>query len=113
VADKTEDLENFENLEKLVASQTSILQQRLLQARSRLDQAELTGTSGNGAVSVVLSGSGELRAIRVSPGAVDDLNALQRHIMAAHAEAHAAVKKANEDVVVPFTQSVRNFGKLT
>jgi nucleoid-associated protein EbfC len=106
VADTTEDLGDW------IASQTSILEQRLLQARSRLHQAELTGTSGNGAVTVVLNGAGELRAIRVSPDAVDDVNALQRHIIEAHAAAHAAVKKANEDAVVPFTQSVRNFGNL-
>ena len=105
MADKPMDLESW-------VARANTAQQRMSAAQSRLAEAELTGTSGNGAVSLVLSTGGELRAIRISPGAADDLDALQRLIMDAHAKAHAAMQQMTDDFMQPFTQMINDLGKF-
>jgi DNA-binding protein YbaB len=106
VAEKTESLEDW-------AAQAHIVQQRLTAARARLEEAEVTGTAGDGAVSLVLSAACELRAIRIAPDAVDDLNTLERYIKEAHANASADARQLTADVMVPFTEMVSKIGKLS
>jgi DNA-binding protein YbaB len=80
-------------------AQAGVVQQSLLQARARLQEAEVTGTAGAGAVNLRLSVSGELREIRLDPSATDDVAQLQRHILAAHAQAFDEARKLTQEMV--------------
>jgi DNA-binding YbaB/EbfC family protein len=78
-------------------SQMSMLQQSL---SSQLESVEAEGVAGNGLVTVTLSGSGEMRRIRINPECVDkeDMGGLEALIKAAHND---ALKKAQESVETP------------
>ena len=55
---------------------------------------EVTGTAGNGLVTLVLNGEHELKDLKIKPACVDptDIEGLQDLIRAAYADAHAKVK---------------------
>lgn len=56
---------------------------------SKLEGVEAEGRAGNGLVSVVLSGSGEMKRIQIRPECVDpeDISGLEALIKAAHNQA--------------------------
>jgi len=62
---------------------------------SKLETIEAEGTAGNGLVSITLSGSGEMKRIRINPECVDkeDIEGLEALIKAAH---QSALKKVQE-----------------
>jgi DNA-binding protein YbaB len=84
--------------------QAGALQASILQARVRLQEAEVTGTAGAGAVTVRLGATGELRDIRIDPAATGDLPALQRHIVAAHAQALADARQLTNDMMAALNE---------
>ena len=60
----------------------------------KLDNFEATGTAGNGLVTVVLGGNGELKRISIKPECVDkdDIDGLEVLIKAAHADASKQIQ---------------------
>jgi DNA-binding YbaB/EbfC family protein len=93
--------------------QAGALQENILQARVRLQEAEVTGTAGAGAVAVRLSAAGELRDIRIDPAATDDVAALQRHIVAAHAQALADARALSNDMMAALNELMGRLGPTT
>ena len=77
---------------KLFQNQLSQMQNQL---QTQMQQTEMTGTAGNGLVTLTLSGEYELKSIQIKPECVDpeDVEGLQDLIKAAHAD---ATKKLNE-----------------
>jgi nucleoid-associated protein EbfC len=69
--------------------QASQMQKKMEDLQAKLDAAEVEGVAGAGLVKVVLSGKGELRAVRLDPKVVDaaEVEMLQDLIVAAHADA--------------------------
>jgi len=69
------------------------LQSQFAEMQSKMESAELTGSSGNGLVTVVLSGSRELKQIKIKPECVDpeDIEGLEDLIKAAFKDALAKV----------------------
>lgn len=65
------------------------LQSQMAQTQAALEVATVTATSGGGVVTIEMTGTQELRAIRIKPEAVDpeDVEMLQDLIMAAFKEA--------------------------
>jgi DNA-binding YbaB/EbfC family protein len=55
---------------------------------------EVTGSAGNGLVTLVLNGQHELKDIKIKPACVDsnDVEGLQDLIRAAYADAHAQIQ---------------------
>ncbi len=51
--------------------QAQQMQEQLQQAQERLNDATVDGTAGGGAVTVTVSGTGELVAVQVRPGTAD------------------------------------------
>ena len=78
---------------KQLQSQMSMLQQSL---SSQLESVEAEGQAGNGLVSITLSGSGEMKKIRINPECVDkeDIGGLEALIRAAHNEALQKVQQS-------------------
>ena len=86
---------------KLFQNQLSQMQNQL---QTQMQQTQITGTAGNGLVTLTLSGEYELKSIQIKPECVDpeDVEGLQDLIKAAHAD---ATKKLNE-------QSAANVPKM-
>lgn len=84
--------------------QANAVQAQLVQARSRLVDAEVTASSGR--VTLSLSATGDLRDIRIDLDTVDDVAELQQQILAAHAEATAAIHEMARDMIRPIQDLV-------
>lgn len=70
--------------------QAKLMEQQLEMMRSEMKNKSVTGTSGNGLVTVVLNGDKELQQITIKPDCVDpsDLEGLQDLIKAACEDAY-------------------------
>jgi len=80
---------------KQMQQQMAMLQQSL---SSQMENAEVEGSAGNGLVTVVLAGTGQLKKIRINPECVDpdDIEGLEALIKAAHEQAFKEVQKLAE-----------------
>jgi DNA-binding YbaB/EbfC family protein len=73
--------------------QASQMQQKMQEMQAALEQAEVEGQAGAGMVSIVLSGKGEMKRLRIDPKLADpaEMEMLQDLILAAHADARRKV----------------------
>jgi hypothetical protein len=79
--------------------QAQAMQQQLATAQAELADAEVTGTAGGGLVTVTLAGTGEVKAVKIDPSAVDpeDVETLEDLIVAAlHAAAEDQQRLAEQ-----------------
>jgi DNA-binding YbaB/EbfC family protein len=85
--------------------QAQKMQRQMAAAQAELADTELTGTAGGGTVSVTMTGAGEIRAVAISPAAVDpdDIETLQDLIVAAARDARRAVEDLSEQKLGPLT----------
>ena len=74
--------------------QASQMQSKMQEMQARLEALEVEGVSGAGLVSVVLSGKGELRRVKLDPKVVDPAEAemLEDLLVAAHADAKRKIE---------------------
>jgi DNA-binding YbaB/EbfC family protein len=81
---------------KRLQQQMSLLQDSL---SSKLEATEVEGQAGNGLVTLTLSGTGEMKRIRIRPECVDkeDIEGLEALIKAAHQSAFAKVQALMND----------------
>ena len=77
-----------------------MLQSQLTQMQSQMQNTEVTGTAGNGLVSITLNGDNDLKSIVIKPDCVDpeDVEGLQDLIKAAYNDAK---KKLQEHSPMP------------
>jgi DNA-binding protein YbaB len=92
--------------------QGNVARQRMANAVSRLETAEVTGTAGNGAVTLVLNATGNLRSIKIAPSAAEDVKTLERLILEAHEEAYTAARQMANDALLPLHEMVGKLSKL-
>ena len=88
---------NMSNLMK----QAQRMQRQMEEGRKALEEKDFTAQAGGGAVSVVVSGSKQVKEIKLAPEAVDpeDVEMLQDMIVAALNEAFAQVDEASEGLM--------------
>lgn len=69
--------------------QAKMLQEQLTQLQSEMQKTEVTGSAGNGLVTLTLTGEHELKGLHIKPECVDkdDLEGLQDLIKAAYKDA--------------------------
>lgn len=74
--------------------QAKMLQDQLSKMQNQMKESEVTGTAGNGLVTVVLSGENDMKQIKIKPECVDpeDLEGLQDLIKAAYTDANQKLK---------------------
>jgi DNA-binding YbaB/EbfC family protein len=72
--------------------QAQQMQAQLATAQAELAEAEVTGTAGGGLVTVTLTGTGEVTAVKIDPSAVDpdDVETLEDLVVVAF---HAAAEE--------------------
>jgi DNA-binding YbaB/EbfC family protein len=80
-------------------SQVQKLQDEMAKAQEALGEEELTITAGGGAVTLVVSGHREFRALTIKPEVIDpdDVEMLQDLLLAAINDALEQVKKLEDD----------------
>jgi DNA-binding YbaB/EbfC family protein len=99
------------NLNQLM-KQAQKMQQELVTAQAELAEAEVTGTAGGGLVTVVVSGSGEVKSIKIDPKAVDpdDVETLEDLVLAALHTASESARKLAEEKMGPVTGGLGGMG---
>ncbi|WP_221449728.1 YbaB/EbfC family nucleoid-associated protein [Micromonospora polyrhachis] len=92
--------------------QAQKMQQQIAAAQAELAAAELTGTAGGGLVTVTISGTGEIRAVKIDPKAVDpeDVETLEDLVVAAVHNANEAVRNLTEEKMGPVTGGMGGLG---
>ncbi|MFD0519513.1 YbaB/EbfC family nucleoid-associated protein [Paractinoplanes durhamensis] len=80
-------------------AQAQKMQQLAAAAEADLAAAELTGNAGGGLVTVVLTGLGEVKSVRIDPKAVDpeDIESLEDLVTAAFRNAAEAQRELAEE----------------
>ena len=88
-----------------IMKQAQKMQQQVAQAQAELAEAEVTGTAGGGLVSVVMTGLGEVKTVRIDPKAVDpdDVESLEDLVLAAIRNAAEAQRELSEEKMGPAT----------
>lgn len=78
--------------------QARAMQQQYEKMREEMQAVEVTGTSGNGLVTIVLNGEHELKKLTIRPECVDpnDLEGLQDLIKGAYKDAHQKLKEIED-----------------
>jgi DNA-binding YbaB/EbfC family protein len=92
--------------------QAQKMQQQMVAAQAELAEAELTGTSGGGLVTVTVSGAGEVKAIKIDPRAVDpdDVETLEDLVLAALHNAAEEARALTERKLGPVTGGMGGLG---
>ena len=88
-----------------IMKQAQKMQQQVAQAQAELAAAEVTGTSGGGLVTVTMTASGDLTAVKIDPKAVDpeDVETLEDLVLAAVHNATEAGRAVTEKTMGPLT----------
>ena len=88
-----------------IMKQAQKMQQQVAQAQAELAEAEVTGTAGGGLVTVVVTGLGEYKSVKIDPKAVDadDVETLEDLILAAIHNAAEAQRELAEAKMCPVT----------
>lgn len=88
-----------------IMKQAQKMQQQVAQAQSELAAAELTGTAGGGLVTVVVTGLGEFKSVKIDAKAVDpeDVETLEDLVLAAIHNAAEAQRELAESKMGPAT----------
>ena len=75
------------------------LQQRLLESQAEAAEQTVEGTAGGGKVTVTMTGSGEVTAVRIDPSVVDpaDVELLEDLVLAALRDATSRAAAAAEE----------------
>jgi DNA-binding YbaB/EbfC family protein len=84
------------------------MQADMARAQEELAAAEVTGTAGGGMVTATMTGSGELRAVKIDPQAVDpdDVELLEDMVVAAIAEAKKNADALQQQLMGGITQGI-------
>lgn len=88
---------NMQNMIK----QAQRMQVDMERKKQELAQTELIGASGGGMVEVVITGSNEIKAVRIKKEAVDpdDVEMLEDLVMAAIKDAQSKAQQLNKDTL--------------
>lgn len=87
--------------------QAQQMQQQLVEAQQRLAEATVDGAVAGGAVTVTITGAGELTAVTIKPEALDGTDAdaladLGDLVVAAFRDARARADELAEELIGPF-----------
>lgn len=97
-----------------ILQQAQKMQQQLMTAQNELAEAEAVGQAGGGLVSVTLTGTGQLKDVRIAPEVVDpeDVDTLQDLIFGAFDAAQQKVQQLTQDTMGPLAGGLGDGGGL-
>ncbi|GAB4184362.1 MAG: YbaB/EbfC family nucleoid-associated protein [Simkaniaceae bacterium] len=88
--------------------QARLLQQQMDEMQEQLKQTEVTGSAGNGLVTVTINGEKEIKNLSIKPECVDpeDVEGLQDLIIAAFSEALKQLEEKTPSMDMPGMSSL-------
>lgn len=90
---------------KDMMKQIQKMQEEMMKSQAELEEKEVTGTAGGGAVTVVVDGKKLLKSVKIDPDVVDedDIEMLEDLIIAATNEALGQVDEMTNESMGKFT----------
>lgn len=91
------------DMNELIARATEV-QAQLQKAQQEILESEVTGTAGNGLVTVTMTGGAEVTGIAIDPKVVDadDVETLQDLILGAFQDGHRKAGEIAQEKIGPF-----------
>jgi DNA-binding YbaB/EbfC family protein len=82
-----------------IMRQVQQMQAAMAQAQAEIAATEVSGSAGGGMVTATVTGTGDLKSIKIDPGAVDpdDVEMLEDLVVAAVAEARRAADALSQE----------------
>lgn len=95
-----------------ILAQAQEMQSQLANAQQEIMDSQVTGVAGNGLVSVVLKGSGEVVSVSIDPKVVDadDVETVQDLLVGAFNDAHGLLAALAEEKMGPLSQGFDGSG---
>jgi DNA-binding YbaB/EbfC family protein len=92
--------------------QAQRMQQQLAAAQAELAETEVTGSAAGGLVTAVVTGGGDVKAVKIDPKAVDldDLETLEDLVVAALNDAARAAAALSAEKLGPLTGGMGGLG---
>jgi nucleoid-associated protein EbfC len=85
--------------------QVQKMQARMLELQEELNAKEVEGSAGGGMVKAIVTGKGDLRAVKIDPQVIKDgdIEMLEDLIVAAITQAQESAAKLNQDTMAELT----------
>ena len=85
--------------------QVQKMQARMMELQEELNAKEVEGSAGGGMVKAIVTGKGDLKAVKIDPQVVKDgdIEMLEDLIVAAIAQAQESAAKLNQDTMSELT----------
>jgi nucleoid-associated protein EbfC len=80
-----------------IMKQAQEMQKKMAGIQDELEQMEITGTAGGGAVVILSNGKFEFKSIKINPDALTDVGLLEDLILAALQDINEQITKLAED----------------
>lgn len=92
--------------------QAQQMQAQLQEAQKDIIASTVTGSAGNGLVTVDISGSGDVTSLRIDPKVVDpeDVETLQDLVLGALGDANAKLQQLAQEKMGPLSQGLSGLG---
>ena len=92
--------------------QAKMLQNQFSKIQEQMQHTEVSGTAGNGLVTIILSGEHEIKQIKIKPECVDaeDIEGLEDLIKAAYNDASGKLKSQTSMPQIPGMPDLSSFG---
>jgi len=92
--------------------QARMMQEQLTKMQTQMQQTEVTGSAGNGLVTLIMNGDNELKQIKIKPECVDpeDVEGLEDLIKSAYADAQKQLKSQQMEGMPPSMPGMPNLG---
>jgi DNA-binding YbaB/EbfC family protein len=93
-----------------IMRQVQQMQAAMAQAQAEIAATEVSGSAGGGMVTATVTGSGDLKSIKIDPAAVDpeDVEMLEDLVVAAVAEARRAADALSQEKMGAITGGLGN-----
>jgi nucleoid-associated protein EbfC len=103
--------EQREHLNQLML-QAHRMQEHLGYAQATLHETDVLGSSVNGAVTITMNATGELRAVQIDPASVDvaHIESLEGMVLEAFRDATNQIRVMAEDLMRPMTENIARLG---
>lgn len=94
--------------------QAKMLQQQLSQMQAEFQNTEVTGSAGNGLVTLTLTGDHEMKHLSIKPECVDaeDIEGLQDLVKAAYNDANKKLQTQSQAQMTQMAPGLPNLGML-
>ncbi len=92
-------------IQAMIEKQVASFQEDLAEAMEELQQAEIVGSSGGGAVTIRMTGDAQVLETKIAPGVIDpdDIELLEDLVCAATRDALAKVAKLKREKIMSAT----------